>query len=242
MAMFAQPRMFASDEIGTSRGLSHYAIIYVDIEGHIHQRVSPSLAGFENSIFTSRTTAAFIEAVKPRLEGKTSDFHGEFHGLSPTSSISTLETCGQNIAQRQSKNDEDVYTPVPLAAKQLATISDTKWLNRGNLTSINRPQLSNRHIYSQSDTTWLYDETRLYLYYKSAFERFNQVNCRILAKAFIKLVEPRKQIKFPYNGRVYVAGVLNELSPELTKPPWWPMGVRHREPDHLLKAGNLYPF
>lgn len=54
--------MFAGNEIMASKGLIHYAIIYIDTEGQIHRHVSPSIAGFENSIFTSRTTAAFVEA------------------------------------------------------------------------------------------------------------------------------------------------------------------------------------
>lgn len=74
-------------------------------------------------------------------------------------------------------------------------------------------------------------------YYEKAFESFQQTNCRVLAKAYIKLIEPRKQVNYPYNGRVSAAGTTRQLDPEATKPPWWPSGVTHHEPDHLLKAG-----
>ncbi|KAF3009283.1 hypothetical protein E8E15_001438 [Penicillium rubens] len=69
--------------------------------------------------------------------------------------------------------------------------------------------------------------------------RLQQTNCRALAKAYVKLVEPRKQVYFPYNGRIVVAGVTQQLDPEAAKPPWWPAGVRHREPDHLLKEERI---
>lgn len=72
-------------------------------------------------------------------------------------------------------------------------------------------------------------------YYEKAFTSFKQLNCRILAKAYIKLVEPRKQVNFPYNGRKTVGGVARKFDPEETRPPWWPVGVVHREPDHLNK-------
>jgi hypothetical protein len=77
-------------------------------------------------------------------------------------------------------------------------------------------------------------------YYEKAFQSLKQANCRILAKAYIKLVEPRKQVNFPYNGRKVISGIPQQLDPETTKPPWWPTEVVHREPDHLLKAGRVH--
>lgn len=76
-------------------------------------------------------------------------------------------------------------------------------------------------------------------YYAKVFENLQQTNCRLIAKFYVKLVEPRKQILYPYNGRKTVAGITYEMTPNETKPPWWPSGVRHREPDHLHKAGRV---
>ena len=75
-------------------------------------------------------------------------------------------------------------------------------------------------------------------YYEKAFEDFQQLNCRAIAKSYIKLVEPRKQVHYPYNGRRSIAGVAQTDNPEQTKPGWWPAGVVHKEPDHLLKPGE----
>ena len=84
------------------------------------------------------------------------------------------------------------------------------------------------------------NQTMLRRYYEKAFESLQQINCRILAKAYVKLVEPRKQVNFPYNGRKIIAGSSQQFDPELNKPAWWPSGVTHREPDHLLKAGGCH--
>lgn len=73
--------------------------------------------------------------------------------------------------------------------------------------------------------------------YEKAFENLQQTNCRVLAKAYIKLLEPRKQVNHPYNGRKSIGGRTVQLNPDETKPSWWPSRVRHREPDHLLKVG-----
>ncbi|CAI7627496.1 unnamed protein product [Penicillium pancosmium] len=79
----------------------------------------------------------------------------------------------------------------------------------------------------------------LTLYYEKAFENIQQTNCRTLAKAYVKLVEPQKQVNYPYNGRKLIAGTKSQLDPNETKPPWWPSRVTHREPDHLPKFVHI---
>lgn len=85
------------------------------------------------------------------------------------------------------------------------------------------------------------DKGFLRRYYEKIWENFQQTNCRVLAKAYVKLIEPRKQVTYPYNGRKIIAGKTHQLDPNETKPPWWPTGVSHREPDHLPKAGERNP-
>ena len=62
-------------------------------------------------------------------------------------------------------------------------------------------------------------------YYHTRFAALQQATCKLVVKAWIKVIEPKKQMKFPYNKG------------EDLKPTWWPEGVRHREPDHLSKTG-----
>lgn len=55
------------------------------------------------------------------------------------------------------------------------------------------------------------------------FSQLQQGMCKTVAKAWIKIIEPKKQTRCPYNKG------------EEGKPDWWPEGVRHKEPDHLMK-------
>ena len=55
------------------------------------------------------------------------------------------------------------------------------------------------------------------------FGQLQQGVCKTVAKAWIKIIEPKKQTRCPYNKG------------EEGKPTWWPEGVRHKEPDHLMK-------
>lgn len=69
-------------------------------------------------------------------------------------------------------------------------------------------------------------QSELNEYYDKRFLALQQQTCKLVVKAWIKVIEPKKQTKFPYNKG------------EEQKPTWWPEGVRHREPDHLSKTGE----
>jgi len=63
-------------------------------------------------------------------------------------------------------------------------------------------------------------------YYESRLNDIQQNACKLICKNWVKIKEPKKQIKYPYN--------LGEAS----RPDWWPEVARHREPDHLGKPGT----
>ena len=67
------------------------------------------------------------------------------------------------------------------------------------------------------------DEVTIFL--ETRFRQLQQLCCKIVAKAWIKVIEPKKQTRYPYNRG------------EESKPEWWPDDVRHKEPDHLMKPG-----
>ncbi|KAJ5836584.1 hypothetical protein N7447_002610 [Penicillium robsamsonii] len=85
------------------------------------------------------------------------------------------------------------------------------------------------------------DAQKVMAYYEGALKHFQQLNCRMVAKAFIKFIEPRKQVRHPYNGGKAPPGSAPGTTgdPEKTKPEWWPPGVMHKEPDHLRKEYRI---
>lgn len=62
--------------------------------------------------------------------------------------------------------------------------------------------------------------------YAQRFSNLGQSVCANILKAWIKVVEPKKQTKYPYKDKKGNEG---------RSPPWWPQGMRHVEPDHLHK-------
>ncbi|KAH3680536.1 hypothetical protein WICMUC_000267 [Wickerhamomyces mucosus] len=64
-------------------------------------------------------------------------------------------------------------------------------------------------------------------HFRSCFREIQQLGCKLIAKVWIRTMEPKKQTNYPYkNG-------------DLSKPRWWPFQVRHVEPDHLRKNERM---
>jgi hypothetical protein len=78
------------------------------------------------------------------------------------------------------------------------------------------------------------DEAEVKKFYCQRFKDMQQSSCKVIGKAFVKAVEPKKQTHHPYTKGDSAA------------PTWWPLKgpmeerARHKEPDHLLKPGKAY--
>jgi hypothetical protein len=71
------------------------------------------------------------------------------------------------------------------------------------------------------------DHDAVTTFYMTRLRQMQQLMCKVVAKAWIKVIEPKKQSNFPYNRG------------DESKPAWWPQDVRHKEPDHLMKPERL---
>lgn len=79
------------------------------------------------------------------------------------------------------------------------------------------------------------DADAVWRVYKLRFENCQQIACKLLAKAWIKAMQPKKQSSHPYTGS-------DETAPDWWPKPWGPTKddkVRHKEPDHLYRQGRL---
>lgn len=91
---------------------------------------------------------------------------------------------------------------------------------------------SSSQVTTQSKPLLLNDKLAVSEFLAQRFRDLQQSGCKVCAKAFVKKIEPKKQTNHPYTGK------------EARAPKWWPLpdkkglGVRHREPDHLLKPGR----
>ncbi|CRG88329.1 hypothetical protein PISL3812_05358 [Talaromyces islandicus] len=216
----------------------HFAMIYSNHDGNVAFETSPSLAESASIVFTPELQDRFAQLVSLR---------------SPTMSM----LLGPDRTRRMSTFPGATGRTrhgMPWSPMNVNSASFIHWQlspNRHNRRNGRRRGAYPSAITDQGSDAFTLppsgsvirvdDEQRLKKYYEKAFESFQQLNCRIIAKAFIKVVEPRKQVNYPYNGRRSSPGSDPEIQPdpEMTKPPWWPAGVKHKEPDHLLKGERI---
>lgn len=79
------------------------------------------------------------------------------------------------------------------------------------------------------------DSEAVWNFYEQRFKNCQQTACKLIAKAWVKAVEPKKQSTHPYTGS-------DEKAPDWWPKPWGPTKddkVRHKEPDHLYKRGKM---
>lgn len=225
----------------------HFAMIYSNQDGQIAFESSSSIADPGRVIFTPDIQERFAELVSPRS--------------------STLASLPVTTGPMRSERGRGVYTHISGRPRQKGSWSPMSGSHSPLIPCDWQLDQSRRHrrngrrrdlrmpgsmtpdfAYdtmslpsSSACVIRVDDEARLKKYYEKAFDSFQQLNCRVIAKAFIKLVEPRKQVNYPYNGRRASSspGGERRADPEMTKPPWWPAGVTHKEPDHLLKPERI---
>ncbi|KAI0146011.1 hypothetical protein F4776DRAFT_660882 [Hypoxylon sp. NC0597] len=80
------------------------------------------------------------------------------------------------------------------------------------------------------------DDKAIWQFYEDRFKGIQQSACKLIAKAWVKAVEPKKQSTHPYTGA-------DEKAPDWWPKPWGPgkeHRVRHKEPDHLYKRERVY--
>ncbi|KJZ72822.1 hypothetical protein HIM_07766 [Hirsutella minnesotensis 3608] len=80
------------------------------------------------------------------------------------------------------------------------------------------------------------DSEAVWSFYEQRFKNCQQTACKLIAKAWVKAVEPKKQSTHPYTGS-------DEKAPDWWPKPWGPTKddkVRHKEPDHLYKRERVH--
>ncbi|RDW65797.1 uncharacterized protein DSM5745_09536 [Aspergillus mulundensis] len=199
----------------------HFALLYIDECGKLRFEASPSIANDAHSILSSEVTQLFLKAV-------TGSENGSRAGSESNLDLRTGRSSSSPDSPT-SNSSPSSFISMPLDTSRKRKRGAHEYVMPMSITCHPRTMLS------------VSNESLLQKYYEKAFEALQQVNCRILAKAYIRLVEPRKQVNYPYNGHKVVAGVSQQFDPEETRPPWWPAsaGVTHKEPDHLLKPERI---
>ncbi|KAL2374731.1 hypothetical protein RJZ57_000760 [Blastomyces gilchristii] len=190
----------------------HYALAYLDPSGNVRCELSPSMHHHKSEIFLPDFENGFIQRASQAI------FPGQSNINPASSSKARRPRYLSSLRDMPAQKRQRLAYTVNGASEE----EDDDEFEDHPVNKIGLP---------------IGDEERMMAYYAEAFRAFQQINCRQVAKAYIKLIEPRKQAKHPYNGGKAAPGETRD--PEKTKPEWWPADVIHKEPDHLRKIPRV---
>ncbi|KAE8161164.1 hypothetical protein BDV40DRAFT_313353 [Aspergillus tamarii] len=220
----------------------HFALLYINRNGELGVEASSSIASYEKAIFTNDVKERFLKSATVGWQSDLQSYHANSVSHMDGDVKPFLSNAPFTLQQQHPHHHQAGWYQPEMIPCEWQSLHNKR--HRRNLRRVSSDVRRDSDSDSPGATIrWtalrLGQKDLLRTYYEKAFENFQQLNCRAIAKAFVKLVEPRKQVNHPYNGRKTTAGSSQRVDPELTKPKWWPTGVTHREPDHLLKAERI---
>ncbi|GAA5874146.1 hypothetical protein JCM1840_000366 [Sporobolomyces johnsonii] len=164
----------------------------------------PSAANYDEGLPTPTPTRA--EGAKPPPSSSTAPSPVPPHASIPSTSRVTRSLASSTTFTTSHPSPAPSASSVPSPALTSATLSSVSTSPCVSVTFTPR-QLTQWYTERFSDLCHKTDKT--------------------LCKVWIKVVEPAKQTRYPYQKG------------EETRPGWWPEGVRHKEPDHLGKTERI---
>ncbi|KAI9837543.1 MAG: hypothetical protein M1819_007194 [Sarea resinae] len=217
----------------------------LDERGRVGTHMSPAIDKLGKTIFPRDVRDRFAQAVRDSISGANhkaaEQRYDNFRPASDDEPARGSAACPSdsprpllrrssikrpNIRRRASSAREESH----LAKRRKASSRDTAIVEPIELSdsdSMEDSESNSKFNEGCHDALEIGDEKALQEFFDTRFKQFQQLNCKAVAKQWIKVVEPKKQTNFPYKAA------------EDDGPPWWPKGVRHREPDHLLKPERL---
>ncbi|KZF22612.1 hypothetical protein L228DRAFT_129834 [Xylona heveae TC161] len=209
-----------------------FAMMLIDERGQLRTHVSPMLERHGKIIFPREARERFEQIVNQQLadggprvqDDKFPSFLDNYRSESPPllhgHSSKRSEVSKGVIVERQSR-------PAKRRKSSATHFREVRWGPADDSDSPVDSDSVGRSDEIMCEQIEVGDTKALDEYYDSRFKQFQQLNCKAVAKAWIKVIEPKKQTNWPYKDS------------ETNGPPWWPKDCRHREPDHLKKPERL---
>ncbi|EIW69431.1 hypothetical protein TREMEDRAFT_71620 [Tremella mesenterica DSM 1558] len=199
---------------------SQFVIAWISPKGEVDVYASELLQASVSSKEGGVLNRKELDREAGRVKGEMSKRWEEIRRLEEKGEVPTFEEDAEEAEDVEEENEDDPdRTMVDEEAAQAKKQSPAQMMSSFPAARASTPQPSMHTITLQPHAVEDYYNTR--------FNALQQATCKLVVKAWIKVIEPKKQMKFPYNkGEEY-------------RPAWWPEGVKHREPDHLSKQERL---
>ncbi|KAI9746616.1 MAG: hypothetical protein M1818_000329 [Claussenomyces sp. TS43310] len=226
-------------------GIEHFAIV-VSQDGQANEYTSKSLRSAEKSIFSPRVHDIVQRTLYRSSHSAGYAQQGFGHHVSGNAYSDLEADSGEGNRRLSSSTDSSTGRRFSRNCK-LESPEDEEPFNARNRKRYRAQMYHPRYSTVPEDDLPLPipvshtrqlrigDAQQVQDFYIQRFKDLQQSACKVIAKAFVKIIEPKKQTNHPYTGGHAKA------------PGWWPLptkdgakdGVRHREPDHLLKPERI---
>ncbi|KAL9596112.1 MAG: hypothetical protein Q9219_006011 [cf. Caloplaca sp. 3 TL-2023] len=144
------------------------------------------------------------------------------------------------------KSERSTCTP-PVTASRASTAISTADRGDGHNNGDSDSDDGEPVVFEEErDRLYLNDTEGIADFYVRCCQAIGQFHLKLILKAWIKVKEPSKQVRHPYNGGRNPSGDPDNKGHN-TAPEWWPsqdhwqlgLGCRHREPDHVGRRGDF---
>ncbi|WFD34382.1 hypothetical protein MCUN1_001221 [Malassezia cuniculi] len=195
---------------------SHFAIMWVSARGDVETYASDAFQGHLDEWFKS---SGIVDEARSLARG-----HGAMHGQKGEEDA--VDAADTSADMSVGADDPFLDTWSSMGRNSHLNVTDDSL--QGDMIQSPIPDMSTPVQLTSSNNTPSHeivfrDERERTEFFELRFSQLQQVMCKMVAKAWIKVIEPKKQTRCPYNKG------------EEGRPAWWPADVRHKEPDHLMK-------
>ncbi|KAG4416876.1 hypothetical protein IFR04_009954 [Cadophora malorum] len=214
-------------------GLKRWALIVQTDQPELRTYSSKSLAPYRDQFFTEQFKDAFMNSAykaeaRDGYQGSSYQDAGMYSEFESDSKYDARkQSSGSEMSRRHHRKSrsEESDGDGSVSAKRRRKGYGGQYREKSN-EEMPVAQATTRHDME------IGNEAQVTEYYRVRFSNMQQSACKVMGKAFVKLVEPKKQTHHPYTKGDEKA------------PPWWPNTkgencVRHKEPDHLLKPERI---
>ena len=172
---------------------------------------------------------------------------------SPSPAFKTIEKRGLLELGKDTNGNRNMIFERPPSASTVTGVQKVRKVRtnaRGSQLARNRRSSSSTRtpdtripVTANDRSVRVDNEDTIRQFYYLKFQQMQQIPCKHIAKAWVRVIHPKKQGKFPYNGgkKARALGIIEDAG-RVTAPGWWPPlnHCRHREPDHIKRMGMLH--
>ncbi|KAK5080249.1 hypothetical protein LTR24_008602 [Lithohypha guttulata] len=205
---------------------NYVAIVQDPFTGKIVLRSSSTMKNWRHDILGGEATSkfrAYTQSLHTANHSHVEDFDSEPAMFTPEPELHEKARESSDRPRQKRKRNDDVNVQ---ESSELSHKEASSWKQGDDPDDDDC-----RYVTYRADATGDWEK-----WFSDAFRALQQVSCRVIAKEWIKTIHPKKQSTHPYNGKNPRTREMGD--PNLTKPPYWPKDVIHKEPDHINKEAR----